>query len=78
MNLVVGATGMVGTEICRLLAAAGKPVRALVRGGSDPGKVEKLKNLKLYGMVQALEEQLTGREDLSFEEKLGLLVIIVN
>lgn len=45
MNLVVGATGMVGTEICRLLALAGQPVRALVRAGSDPAKVEKLRAL---------------------------------
>jgi NADH dehydrogenase len=43
MNLVVGATGMVGTEICRLLAAAGEPVKALVRATSDPAKVEKLR-----------------------------------
>ena len=45
MNLVVGATGMVGTEICRLLAAAGKPVKALVRPTADPAKVEKLASL---------------------------------
>ncbi len=45
MILVVGSTGMVGTEICRLLTAAGKPVRALVRATSDPAKVEKLKSL---------------------------------
>lgn len=45
MNLVVGATGMVGTEICRLLALAGQPVRALVRTTSEPVKIEKLKNL---------------------------------
>jgi uncharacterized protein YbjT (DUF2867 family) len=36
MNLVVGATGLLGSEICRRLAAAGKPVRALVRATSDP------------------------------------------
>ena len=30
-HLVVGATGRVGTEICRLLSAAGKPVKAFVR-----------------------------------------------
>ena len=46
MNLVVGATGMLGSEICRQLAAAGKPVRALVRATSDPAKVE---NLRGYG-----------------------------
>ena len=45
MNLVVGSTGMVGSEICHLLAAAGKPVKALVRASSDPAKVEKLKSL---------------------------------
>jgi uncharacterized protein YbjT (DUF2867 family) len=45
MNLIVGATGMVGTEICRLLTLAGKPVKAMVRGSSDPAKVEKLKTL---------------------------------
>lgn len=45
MNLVVGATGMVGSEICRLLTAAGKPVRALTRASSDPAKVRTLKAL---------------------------------
>jgi NADH dehydrogenase len=45
MNLIVGATGMVGMEVCRLLAASGKPVRALVRSSSDPVKVERLKAL---------------------------------
>ena len=45
MNLIIGATGMVGTEICRLLSVSGKPVTAFVRAGSDPQKVEKLKNL---------------------------------
>ena len=45
MNLVVGATGMVGTEICRLLAASGRSVKALVRASSDRAKVENLKRL---------------------------------
>jgi uncharacterized protein YbjT (DUF2867 family) len=45
MNLIVGATGMVGTEICRLLTSVHKPVTALVRATSDPAKVEKLKTL---------------------------------
>lgn len=35
MNLVVGATGMLGGLITRRLAAAGKPVRMLVSQGSD-------------------------------------------
>jgi len=46
MNLVVGATGLLGGEICRLLAAQGKPLRAMVRATADP---DKAKNLKLLG-----------------------------
>jgi NADH dehydrogenase len=56
MNLVVGATGMVGMEICRLLSAAGKPVRALVRATSDPAKVEKLKTLGAAVMLGDLRD----------------------
>jgi NADH dehydrogenase len=44
MNLVVGATGLLGGDICRRLAAEGRPVRAFVRTTSDPAKVEALKN----------------------------------
>jgi NADH dehydrogenase len=42
MNLIVGATGILGQEICRQLCAAGKPVRALVRASAEPAKVEQL------------------------------------
>ncbi len=45
MNLIVGATGMVGSEVCRLLSAAGEPTRALIRPTADPVKLEKLKSL---------------------------------
>jgi uncharacterized protein YbjT (DUF2867 family) len=44
MNLIVGATGRLGSETCRQLAAKGKPVRALVRATSDPAKVEALRS----------------------------------
>jgi uncharacterized protein YbjT (DUF2867 family) len=44
-NLVVGATGLVGREVCRLLAERGRPVRALVRSSSDPDKVAELREL---------------------------------
>jgi len=37
-TLVVGATGLVGQEICRQLRDAGRSVRALVRQTSDPVK----------------------------------------
>jgi len=45
MNLVVGATGSLGSEICRLLAAQGKPLRAMVRPTADAAKAEQLKSL---------------------------------
>jgi uncharacterized protein YbjT (DUF2867 family) len=43
MNLIVGATGMLGGEICRLLGEQGKAVRGLVRATSNPEKVARLK-----------------------------------
>jgi NADH dehydrogenase len=43
MNLVVGATGMLGGEICRLLAEQGAPLRAFIRATSDPAKVDTLR-----------------------------------
>jgi len=43
MNLVVGATGLVGGEICRRLAAEHKPVRALVRPDADGSRIEDLR-----------------------------------
>lgn len=43
MNLIVGATGILGSEICRLLAEKGEPARALVRSTSNPDKVAQLK-----------------------------------
>jgi NADH dehydrogenase len=45
MNLIVGATGMLGGEICRLLAEQGKAVRALVRETSNSEKVTRLRGL---------------------------------
>src|SRR2546430_9896371 len=43
--LVVGATGLLGGEICRLVTQRGKPVRALVRGTSNPDGVPQLKSV---------------------------------
>jgi NAD(P)-dependent dehydrogenase (short-subunit alcohol dehydrogenase family) len=45
MNLIVGATGMLGGEICRLLAEQGSAVRVLVRESSNPEKVDRLRGL---------------------------------
>lgn len=43
MDLVVGATGILGGEICKGLLNAGRQVRVLVRETSDKGKVDALK-----------------------------------
>jgi uncharacterized protein YbjT (DUF2867 family) len=43
--LIVGATGLLGSDICKQLAAEGRNVRALVRPTSDPAKVDGLKSL---------------------------------
>ena len=45
MNLVVGSTGILGSEICRALATAGKPVRALVRPTAEGYKVDALRSI---------------------------------
>lgn len=52
MTLVVGATGLLGTEICRRLASEGKPFKAMVRATSDPAKKDVLKQLG-GGLVEA-------------------------
>jgi NADH dehydrogenase len=45
MILVAGATGYLGSEICRLLRERGQRVRALVRQSSDTEKIERLRAL---------------------------------
>ena len=42
MNLVVGATGLLGNQICTLLTERARPVRAFVRDTSSPDKVAHL------------------------------------
>ena len=46
MNLVVGATGMLGGEICRLLGEQGKAVRALARSTSAQDKIDSLSRVR--------------------------------
>ncbi|MCB9289776.1 MAG: SDR family oxidoreductase [Lewinellaceae bacterium] len=45
MILVIGATGILGNEICQLLAAEGKETRAMARLTSDKMKVRKLEQM---------------------------------
>ena len=58
MILVVGATGILGSEICRRLRARGRPVRGLVRSGSP--NAEALRNLG----VEIVEGDLRARGSL--------------
>lgn len=56
MNLVVGATGFLGSDICRLLVQQGQPVRALVRTTSDPAKKEALQSLGIELVTGDLQD----------------------
>jgi uncharacterized protein YbjT (DUF2867 family) len=60
MNLVVGATGVLGSEICAQLREQGKAVRALVRPSSIPERVESLRALG----VELVTGDLTDRASL--------------
>jgi uncharacterized protein YbjT (DUF2867 family) len=54
--LVVGATGLVGKEVCRQLSAAGVAVRALIRPSADPNKIADLRDLPVATMVGDLRD----------------------
>ncbi len=51
MILVVGATGLLGQEICRRLRERGVPVRALVRPTANPERLNSLREIgvELFG-----------------------------
>jgi uncharacterized protein YbjT (DUF2867 family) len=71
MILVVGATGVLGSEVCRLLAASGKPVRGLVRTTSNPEKVGQLKD---YG-IELVQGDLREKSSL-VEACQGITAVI--
>lgn len=60
-TLVIGATGLVGQEICRFLRESGRPVRALVRRTSDQAKRAALEKLG----VEVVEGDLKDRGSLA-------------
>ena len=51
MNLLTGATGLLGSHIAAKLRAAGRDVRALVRGGSDTSFVDSIGVTKAVGDI---------------------------
>lgn len=59
MILVVGATGMVGSEVCERLVAKGKTVGALVRPSADAAKVKMLKAIGVELLPGDLREPAT-------------------
>jgi NADH dehydrogenase len=59
MNLVVGATGLLGSEICGLLVEKLRPVRGLVRTTSDPEKVDRLRGLGVELVVGDLKDPVS-------------------
>ena len=74
MILVVGATGMVGSEICLRLAARGKKVRAMVRSTSNQAKVANLKKagIEIAPRIYKREGALGKEKGLHFDGgKLG-------
>ena len=58
--LVAGATGFLGSEICRQLISKNKNVRGLVRATSDSNKVAQLKELG----VETIEGDLKNKDSL--------------
>lgn len=54
--LVVGSTGFLGTEICRLLVAQNKNVKALVRETSDPFRIRSLSQLGVETVTGDLKD----------------------
>lgn len=60
MILVAGATGLLGSEICRRLIAAGHAVRGLIRRTANPATLQRLRSLG----VQLAEGDLRDRASL--------------
>lgn len=61
MILVVGATGLVGSTVCKGLAAKGQKVRALVRPTSDPAKVKALADAGVETVTGDLKDEASLR-----------------
>lgn len=57
MILVVGATGYLGSEICRRLTLAGQSVRGLVRATSDPNVTANLQTMGVQLVTGDLKDK---------------------
>jgi len=59
MILVVGSTGSLGSEICRCLAAVGRPVRGLIRATSAAEKVGYLADIGVETLIGDLRDPVS-------------------
>lgn len=59
MVLVVGATGLVGSELCQRLTSRGEPVKALVRPTSSKEKTEALRTSGVELCIGDLKDPLS-------------------
>jgi nucleoside-diphosphate-sugar epimerase len=60
--LVTGATGLIGSNICRLLVEKGTEVRALVRTGSETEPLAALGVTLVYGDITSLDDVARAAE----------------
>lgn len=60
--MVTGATGLIGSNVCRLLTLQGRPVRALVRPDSETGPLAELGVTLVYGDITSIEDVARAAE----------------
>src|SRR5258708_2320586 len=60
--LVTGATGLIGSVVCRMLLEEGDPVRALVRRGSDTGPLEAARVQLAEGNVTPVDDVVAAAD----------------
>ncbi|MGB5435082.1 MAG: SDR family oxidoreductase [Maribacter sp.] len=63
--LVAGATGFLGSEVCRQLVQKNKKVKGLVRATSDPTKVASLKELGVETIIGDLKNKTSLEKAMS-------------
>jgi nucleoside-diphosphate-sugar epimerase len=60
--MVTGATGLIGSNVCRLLTGQGREVRALVRQGSETGPLAELGVTLVHGDITSADDVARAAE----------------
>jgi len=60
--MITGATGLIGSNVCRLLTADGRQVRALVRPDSETDPLAKLGVTLVYGDITSIDDVARAAE----------------